>query len=143
MATTAPSRNPTREALEAALASGRRPTPREMLWRVSGALNQLLTTGVVRRADDGVLELLVNAEEAAQGGMVTISLYVPVRCSACEGREPERCAHCEGRGTTDALFSAWLTVYAGAADGELLAPSVALPGMVRPVVFRLRTPRLP
>ncbi len=115
-----------------------RQVPRGMLWRVSGALNQLLACGIVRQVEDGTLELRVSAEEAARGGMVSISMYVPVRCAACSGREEAPCSHCQGRRTTDALFSAWLTVFAGETDGALLTPSVPLPGMVHPVMFRLR-----
>jgi hypothetical protein len=36
------------------------------------------------------------------------------------------------------LFSAWLAVRPGAADGEVLAPSAELPGMVEPVRFRVK-----
>jgi hypothetical protein len=36
------------------------------------------------------------------------------------------------------LFSAWLAVPPGVTEGEVLAPSVELPGMVTPVRFRVR-----
>jgi hypothetical protein len=36
------------------------------------------------------------------------------------------------------LYSAWLAVPPGATDGEVLAPSVELPGMVEPLRFRVR-----
>jgi curved DNA-binding protein CbpA len=103
--------------------SGRQRAPATLLQRVSGPLNALLACGVARPAEDGVLELLLTRDEASQGGIVTISMHVPVR---------------EGVGTRDALFSAWLTVRPGVEDGTLLHPSVPLRGMVHPVVFRVR-----
>lgn len=106
-----------------------------MLWRPSGALNQLEACGIVQRAADGVLDLYLSAQEVAEGGMITISLYVPVRCADCAGAS---CSRCHGSATQQALFSAWLTVVPGAADGTELRPSVPLPGMLAPVVFRLR-----
>jgi hypothetical protein len=35
-----------------------------MLWRVSGALNQLLACGIVRRVKDGTLELRISTVRA-------------------------------------------------------------------------------
>jgi DnaJ-class molecular chaperone len=90
-----------------------------------------------RRAEGDVIELFLNAEEAAQGGMVVISMRVPVRCSACHGGAGS-CPGCGGRGTVQELFSAWLAVPPGVADGAMLAPSELLRGMTRPVRFRMR-----
>ena len=45
------------------------------------------------------------------------------------------------KGTTDELFSAWLTIPPGVQDGTMLAPSAQLPGVVRPVTFRVRLRR--
>jgi DnaJ-class molecular chaperone len=101
-------------------------------------LNALLASGVARRAEGGTIELFFNVQEAAQGGMVTISLRVPIRCPTCDGRVAASCGHCEGRGIRDKLFSAWLAVPPGVADGATLAPSALLRGMVRPVSFRVR-----
>ena len=101
----------------------RRRTPPVMLSRLSGPLNALLTLGVARRAGREVIELFLNAEAAAQGGMVAISMRVPVR---------------GGQGTVEELFSAWLAVPPGVADGAMLAPSALLPGMTHPVRFRMR-----
>src|SRR3954463_6195516 len=57
----------------------RRRAPADMLWRVSGSLKALLALGIARRAEDDVIELALSPREAAQGGMVTISMRVPVR----------------------------------------------------------------
>jgi DnaJ-class molecular chaperone len=115
----------------------RRRAPRVMLSRLSGPLKALLTLGAARRAEGDVIELFLNAEEAAQGGMVAISMRVPVRCSACHGGAGS-CPGCGGRGTVQELFSAWLAVPPGVADGAMLAPSELLRGMTRPVRFRMR-----
>jgi hypothetical protein len=95
-----------------------RATPHAVLRRLWGPLNALMACGVARRVADDLIELQVLPEEAAAGGIVSISMRVPVA----------------GR---DELFSAWLSVPPGVADGTVLAPSVLLRGM-RPVRFRLR-----
>jgi hypothetical protein len=106
-----------------------------MLWRLSGPLDALLTCGVARHAEDDVIELVLNAHEAGEGGMATISMRVPVRCASCA--DDVECPRCGSTRTVEELFSAWLAVRPGVADGALLAPSVLLPGM-RPVWFRVR-----
>lgn len=125
-------------------ATPRRRAPSVLLSRISGPLNALLTCGVARRAkgdaEGDVIELFLNAEEAAQGGMVTISMRVPVRCPACAVGAAS-CPTCGAEGTIDELFSAWLAVPPEVADGAILAPSVLLKGMVRPVRFRMRVRR--
>jgi hypothetical protein len=93
--------------------------------RISRSLDILLAMGVARRIDADVIELNLDSEEASEGGMVTISMWVPVQGPT---------------GTTEELFSAWLAVPPEVADGTLLAPSVLLPGM-KPVSFRVRVPR--
>jgi hypothetical protein len=103
--------------------------PAVMLRRLCGPLNLLLTQGIARLAEEGVIDLFLNAREASEGGMVTISMRTPVPCPPCD--------RCEMRGTVDELFSAWLAVRPGVAAGTLLTPSALLPGM-RPVWFRVR-----
>ncbi len=116
----------------------RKRAPGVMLRRLTGPLDALMACGVARRQDDGTVELFVNAQEAEQGGMVTISMRVPVRCAACEGIPSASCVRCEARGSTDELFSAWLAIPPGVADGTVLSPSAQLPRMVRPASFRVR-----
>lgn len=112
--------------------------PGVMLSRLTGSLDALLASGAARRAEAGTIELFLSAQEAAQGGMVSISMRVLVRCPECEAGDAASCARCRGRGTVKELFSAWLAVRPGVADGALLAPSALLRGMVRPVSFRVR-----
>jgi curved DNA-binding protein CbpA len=102
----------------------RRRAPGVLLTRISRSMDILLAMGVARRIEPEVFELVLDAEEATGGGMVTISMRVPVHGPA---------------GITEELFSAWLAVPPEVADGTVLTPSVLLPGM-KPVSFRLRVP---
>ena len=114
-----------------------------MLRRLSGPLNALLACGVARHLEGGDIELLLNAREVAEGGMVTISMRVPVHCSACAVNANGPCAKCGSTRTVDELFSAWLAVPPGVSEGAVLIPSAQLRGVVRPVSFRVRLPRAP
>lgn len=119
-------------------AAARRRAPSVMLSRLSGPLNSLLACGVAQHAEAGVIELFLNAQEATDGGMVTISMRVPARCSACSADATAPCRKCGGTRVLEELFSAWLAVPPGAADGTVLMPSAQLRGGLRPVSFRLR-----
>jgi hypothetical protein len=119
------------------LQSARR-APSVMLHRLSGPLGGLVAGGVARRVDAGTIELFINAEEATEGGMATISMQVPVRCPACTAAAAAHCARCGSKRTVAELFSAWLAVRPGVTDGTVLNPSALLPGMVNPVSFRVR-----
>ena len=116
--------------------------PGVMIWRLSGPLNALMACGIARRAAGDAIELVLTAEEATTGGMVTIAMRVPIRCPACSADEDrasdEACATCGGARTVEDLFSAWLAIRPGATDGTILTPSALLPGMLRPVTFRAR-----
>jgi hypothetical protein len=112
-----------------------------MLSRVSGPIDSLLACGAVRLdEDDGAIALVLGASEAAQGGMVTISMRVEVWCPDCAARDlpPIGCRRCGGTRMIEELFSAWLAVPPGAVEGDMLAPSVELPGLVETVRFRVR-----
>jgi curved DNA-binding protein CbpA len=140
----APARSPavrSGDARSAPAAVTRRRAPGVMLWRQSGPLNALLACGLARRAEAGVIEILLNPQEAAEGGMITISMRVEVRCRACAAEAAGSCARCGTKRTLEELFSAWLAVPPGVGDGAVLEPSVPLRGMVRPVCFRVRLQR--
>jgi molecular chaperone DnaJ len=126
------------DATSAPAATTNRRAPGVLLSRLSGPLNALLARGVASHAEDDVIELWLEAEEAEQGGMVTISMRVPVRCPWCNGDPAMPCPNCSGERSIEDLFSAWLAVRPGVADGAILTPSAWLPGMVRPVYFRVR-----
>ena len=125
-----------RMGLAPAVTRGR--TPGITLSRLSGPIQGLLACGIVRHAGNDIIELFVNADEASTGGMVTISMRVPVRCPACAADANRPCNRCAGKRVVDELFSAWLAVPPGVNDGEILPPSAYLPGMVHRVLFRVR-----
>lgn len=118
-----------------------RPAPAVMLTRLSGPLASLLACGLARLEEPGFITLVIRKSEAAQGGMATISLPVDLWCPDCAAPErPQACARCGGKRTVPELFSAWLSVPPGVTSGEVLVPSVELPGTVSPVRFRVRVP---
>jgi curved DNA-binding protein CbpA len=94
--------------------------PGILLTRVSGSLPILIGRGVVRELGPSDFEILLDAEEAATGGMITISMDVATQADPA------------------ARFSAWLAVPPGFADGTVVRPSVLLPGTLAPPRFRLR-----
>jgi hypothetical protein len=85
-----------------------------------------------------LIDLFLDGQEVAQGGMVTISMDVAVHCPACAADATVSCARCGSSRVVEELFSAWLAVAPGTPDGTVLVPSALLPGMVRPVSFRVR-----
>ena len=125
-----------RQHVTARVPRGRAPAVR--LGRVSGPLAGLLACGIAHRASGDIIELFLNADEAATGGMVTVSMRVPVRCQACATDSNRPCNRCAGKRVVDELFSAWLAVPPGVHDGEILPPSAYLPGMMQRVLFRVR-----
>jgi molecular chaperone DnaJ len=117
----------------------RPPTPAVMLSRLCGPLATLIGCGVAQRDEPGFITLLLRDDEAAQGGMATISMPVDLWCPDCAGQEVSaECERCGGTRKVRELFSAWLAVPPGVTESEVLAPSVELPGMVAPVRFRVR-----
>lgn len=115
----------------------RRRAPGTLIRTLSAPLNALIARGVARRAEADMIELDIDDETAAEGGMITISMRVMVRCLACAGGEVGPCHHCDSKREIDDLFAAWLAVPPGVANGEVLRPSALLPGM-KPVAFRVR-----
>lgn len=93
--------------------------PGILLTRVSGVLPILIGRGVVREVERDVYEIVLDAEEIASGGMITVAMDVATTTG------------------TD-RFTAWLAVRPDAAEGTELRPSTLLPGMVSPPRFRVR-----
>ncbi len=97
----------------------RKRAPGMLLTRVSGVLPILIGRGVVREVAPGEYDILLDAEETASGGMITIAMDVAV-----------------AEGT--ARFSAWLAVPPDFIDGTEVRPSTLLPDMLAVPRFRLR-----
>ena len=116
----------------------RRKAPGVALRRLCGPLNSLVACGVARKIGDDIIEIFPSAQEAAAGGMVMISMRVPVRCPACAGDPLKLCNRCANSRSVEELFSAWLAVPPGVTSGTVLTPSALLPGMLRPITFRVR-----
>jgi hypothetical protein len=112
--------------------------PEVMIWRLSCHLDALLACGAARRGEDDVIDLFVRAQESATGGMLTITLSMPVRCTCVP--TTAACPRCRGTGATDELYSAWLALPPDAPDGTILVPSAELEGVLRKVTFRVRRP---
>lgn len=115
-----------------------RKAPGVMLRRLSRPLDALLALGYARRITPDLIELYLARDEIEEGGMVTISMRVLVHCVRCAGARGTSCGSCGNRRTIDELYSAWLAIRPGVAEGSILEPSAQLPNVVRPVSFRVR-----
>jgi hypothetical protein len=113
-----------------------RRAPGVLIHRLCGPLAALLARDVARIVADDLIELDLEPDEVREGGMVTISMWVPVPCPGCANEDGD-CARCGNKRSVDDLFAAWLAVRPGVADGTLLKPSALLPGM-KPIAFRVR-----
>jgi DnaJ-class molecular chaperone len=117
-----------------------RRAPGVLIHRLSSRLEVLVNRGIANQVSDTLIELSLDREEVRTGGMVSITMHVPVRCPQCEIGPLDNCGVCDGDRVIDDLFSAWLAVRPGVADGTILTPSAWLPRMLQPVYFRVRTP---
>jgi DnaJ-class molecular chaperone len=125
--------------------AARRTAPAVMLSRLCKHLSTLTRFGAARIEDDDFITLVLRADEAAQGGMISIPMNVDLWCPDCSPHGRPSAAHaatgcrrCGGSRTVPELYSAWLAVPPGATGGEVLTPSAELPGMVQPPRFRVR-----
>lgn len=140
----AATRKPAEPHRSAAATSAAPPTssaspPAVMLKRLSGALTLVIARGAAHLEEEGYITLILTEHEAAQGGMVMISMRVPLTCPACTGKQLTMiCPRCKGERVVEELYSAWLAVPPGVKGGEVLRPTVGLPGMIKPVQFRLQ-----
>jgi len=113
--------------------------PAVYISRLSGPINSLLACGHAHLDEPGFITLILREAEAAQGGMVTISMPVQLWCPRCTPTDyATPCDHCDSTRMVDELFSAWLAIPPGIADGQILTPSVEFPDMVDPIRFRIR-----
>jgi hypothetical protein len=111
--------------IDSATSPPRRRAPGVLIRRISSPIDVLLARGIARRTDDGVIELYLQPDEIAEGGMATIAMRVAARSPD----DPAR--------TIEEVFSAWLAIRPGVADGTIISPSVQFPGVLKPVTFRI------
>jgi molecular chaperone DnaJ len=114
--------------------------------RLSGSLEQLLARGIARRADDGVIELVVAHDEAQAGGVAAIDARVTVPCPTCAGlaeRHVLWCRRCEYAGTVldDVTFN--LEIPPAARDRTTFAFDTDPTGASAPLRLRLRVSARP
>jgi molecular chaperone DnaJ len=112
-----------------------------LIRRLSGALDDLLAAGVARRLPSGLVELHLDATEAAAGGFIALDAVVRVRCPTCGGSarlDILWCRSCEFAGTVLEPVTFTLEVPAEVRDGTTFSfatdPSETSP----PLRVRLR-----
>ena len=128
--------------LEEVLVVGEHPGPG--LWKVSKRSHVLFVLGTHAPLPKDLVWRSKEVEAAIARsneilGVYSVSLRVDLWCPDCAAIETSAgCERCDGKRTVRELFSAWLAVPPGVTAGEVLAPSVELPGMVEPVRFRVQ-----
>jgi molecular chaperone DnaJ len=91
-----------------------------VIARLAAPLRALVERGVARERPDGVVDLLLTAEEARAGGHA--ALGVPLRlpcptCGGCASRDRVWCMRCEFDGHVVDDVTALLAIPAGVRDG--------------------------
>jgi DnaJ-class molecular chaperone len=91
-----------------------------VIARLAAPLRTLVERGVARERSDGVVELLLTADEAHDGGHA--ALGVPLRmpcptCGGCAARDRVWCVRCEFDGHVVDVVTALLAIPAGVRDG--------------------------
>jgi molecular chaperone DnaJ len=114
---------------------------RPPLDRLSGSLEDLLARAAARRRDDGAIELLLRAAEAASGGVAAIQAPLPVTCPTCAGVAAHNrvwCRRCQYAGQVVDEVTILVDIPAGAVDGASFAFEVDPAGMLPAQRVRLR-----
>lgn len=114
-------------------ASWQKPIP-NVLARVSGPLDRLQAAGVARLAADGLLELLLNAAEAALGGSAVVEMKLKVLCPTCGGVASPRgvwCVRCEHAGTVTDSVPVVVPIPRAARDGMIVTADLRKAGVAQ------------
>jgi molecular chaperone DnaJ len=109
--------------------------------RLSGPLDDLLARAVARRCLDGSIELLLEAAEAAAGGVAAIEAPLSTTCPTCAGvarLNQVWCRRCQYAGQVVDEVVILVDIPARAADGALLAFHTDPGGTHPPLRVRLR-----
>jgi DnaJ-class molecular chaperone len=92
----------------------------DLIARLAGSLEALIARGAARRADDGIIELLLTSDEVARGGTAALGVWVQVPCPTCGGCAQVGsiwCVRCEFAGTVPDEVTACIALPAEVADG--------------------------
>lgn len=99
-----------------------RPVP-DQLARLSGRLDELVAAQVARVRADGVIELGLNAAEAASGGTAVLQMSIKVFCASCGGVARPRgvwCRLCQYEGTITEEVTVLVPIPSSARSGSQL-----------------------
>jgi molecular chaperone DnaJ len=113
----------------------------DLIDRLCGTLDGLIERRIVRRAADGMLELLLEREEASSGGTAAIDTTIEVVCPTCYGgaRAGELwCARCDYAGTTRENVTVCIPIPPAVADGAAFTVATDPAGRAQPMRVRLR-----
>jgi molecular chaperone DnaJ len=91
-----------------------------VIARLAAPLRALVERGVARQRPDGVVDLLLTAEEARAGGHAALGVPLRVPCPTCGGcatRDGVWCMRCEFDGHVVDDVTALLAIPAGVRDG--------------------------
>jgi molecular chaperone DnaJ len=102
-----------------------------LLPRLSGPIERLAESGAAHIAADGVLELHLNAAEAARGGTALVELALPIVCPTCGGvAKPGGvwCRRCEHAGRVTETVAVVVAIPPAARDGLVVAATLRQAG---------------
>jgi len=111
-----------------------------LLSRLSGPIERLTESGAALLAADGVLELHLNATEAARGGTALVELPLPILCPTCGGvARPGGvwCQRCQHAGRVTETVAVVVAIPPAARDG-LVVPTTLRQAGGSPQRARLR-----
>ncbi len=114
-------------------AAWEKPIP-NVLGRVSGPLDRLQAAGIARVSADGLLELLLNAAEAAVGGTAVVEMKLKILCPTCGGVASPRgvwCLRCEHAGTVTDSVPVVVPIPRLARDGMIITADLRKAGVAQ------------
>jgi DnaJ-class molecular chaperone len=113
----------------------------DLIVRLAGSLDTLIARGAARRSDDGLIELLLTAAEAARGGTAAVGVPMRVPCPTCGGcAQPGSiwCVRCEFAGSVPDEVTVCIAFPAAVADGATFNVRFDMAEDVPPLRVRIR-----
>ena len=102
-----------------------------LLPRLSGPIERLTESGAAQIVADGLLELHLNAAEAARGGTAVVELPLPILCPTCGGvARPGGvwCRRCEHAGRVTETVAVVVPIPPAARDGLIVTATLRQAG---------------